>query len=844
MSRVIFVTTELHPETPGGAGVVVDALARMLGRDRESVVLLLTTQPVVVVDRPGVEVVARRLPERGFMRRSEAVAKAVAEVAEPGDLVEFHDFEGIAYLALAHRGDLGLERTTLTVRLHGPYDLLSEAMEVPPEDWGHPIAMEREVFRMADAVVIPVEGHRRHVIERYQLDPGRVRVGPPPVPPLTRANGSPGLTPVFAVIGRLGEMKGSQDMVKAATMLLAEGARLQVRFIGGEGWSTTSRSEMRPWLESMIGPEHAARFAFTGQVERDRLPDLTSDVTAVAVPSRFESFCLAAHEARMMGHPVIVPDLPAFESLFTEETGALVYDGTVDGLAYSMRRILDDAGLAERLAAAPPPVVGDPLTVYQDRPEPRHPRAQAGLATAATQRVSAAWEASRPHQGDSWLQTLYRLVPDGLARVLTRAPQGLKDRVRARASWPLEAERRARRQRLEEVDRRIAAGEFPDLGDPEVTVVIPVHDDVGFLPETLASVYEQTHPSWEIIVVDDGSTDPEAVAFLDGLRRPRLRLIRQENMGLPGARNTGMRASKAKYLVPLDSDDQLEPEFLSRTIPALEAHPQAAYAHCYARLHHDIDAYWVTRPFNPYWQLLGNGVVGCVLLRREAWEAVGGYDETMTLGNEDWELWLRLMSGRWGQVQVPDALFRYRKHGVSMSVSTEARFEEGRRLVRDRHLHLYQTDRLQRFKRRWYPLVTVLADRPGEEDDREYVSGVEELGAGWGKYVIDVRGVDPEPVATIAALADALESQPKAARAVTAGLPPLVMVRRWNLHDRGATPDRAVVIEDPLVGPEPTVPDHLPRAGWEVPPHLTDSGVAVQRQPPEEDGRLPHADSW
>jgi O-antigen biosynthesis protein len=68
---------------------------------------------------------------------------------------------------------------------------------------------------------------------------------------------------------------------------------------------------------------------------------------------------------------------------------------------------------------------------------------------------------------------------------------------------------------------------------------------------------------------------------------------------------------------------------------------------------------------------------------------VGGYDETMTSGNEDWELWLRLQEAGWGQVQVPLPLFRYRKHGVSMSVATEARFEEGRRMVRDRHPSLY-----------------------------------------------------------------------------------------------------------------------------------------------------------
>src|SRR5690606_38104701 len=106
----------------------------------------------------------------------------------------------------------------------------------------------------------------------------------------------------------------------------------------------------------------------------------------------------------------------------------------------------------------------------------------------------------------------------------------------------------------------------------------------------------------------------------------------------------------------LDSDDEVEPTYLEEMIAALEANPRAAYAHCYARLYQDIDAIWITRPFNPYWQLLGNGVIGCVLLRRDAYEQVGGYDESMTLGNEDWEMWLRLMEAGWDQVLVPRVL--------------------------------------------------------------------------------------------------------------------------------------------------------------------------------------------
>jgi GT2 family glycosyltransferase len=641
-------------------------------------------------------------------------------------------------------------------------------------------------------------------------------------------------------------MKGSQDLVDAATVLLEQGRRLEVRFIGGEGWSSTGAATMTDWLHRRIPPQHQGSFKFVGPASRDELPRLTADAWAIVVSSRFESFCLAAHEARMMGHPVIVPDLPAFSGLFGEETGALQYDGSVAGLAEAMKRMMDDRGLAQRLGESPMPRTEvDWKHAYEVGVEPRHPRAQAGLATSATRRVNETWEASKSRSSSASLQRFYRVLPRSVARLAVRlAPRRLKDAARSHASWPAEAERRARQSRLDQISRRIGAGEFPELDDPDVTVVVPVFNDFRFIDEALASVYEQTYSSWEIVMVDDGSTDPAVIQYLESLHRPRLRQVRQENTGLPGARNTGMRLARGRFLVPLDSDDQLEPEFMSRMVSALDQHPQAGFAHCYARLHHDIDAFFVTRPFNPYWQLLGNGVAQCGLIRAEAWEAVGGYDETMVLGHEDWDFWMRLMEARWGQVQLTEVLYKYRKHGVSMSVDAEARFEAARRMVRDRHPRLYAEEKMRRFKKRWFPFVTVVADRAVEHDDWEYVSDVLELGSTWGKFVVDARALDPVPVEVIERLADALETEPKAARAVTTGRPPLVMTRRWNLHDRQATPDRILVVDDPQIGPEPSIAGHVPRPGWEVPTHLRDARLPIQRQPPEEAGLLPDPLSW
>jgi glycosyltransferase involved in cell wall biosynthesis/GT2 family glycosyltransferase len=843
--RIVFVTTELYPETQGGAGVVVDALARHLAGFRPVLVLLATPDPVEVMERDGVEVEVALIPAADFLERSKETAAALARVARPGDRVEVQDFEGLGYAMLLDRASHGLAQTPITVRFHGPYDLLREAMESVPDDWWRPAAMERGVFRMADQVLIPVEGHRGDLVNRFRVDADRIVVSPPPIPPVEGAwSGSAG-APVFVALGRLGEMKGSQDLVRAAVSLLEAGVDLQVRFVGADGWSPTAGAPMTEWLQSMVPERHRSAFSYPGSLAREHISDLLHDATAVVVASRFESFCLAAHEARRLGLPVIVPDLPAFRGLFDESTGALVYDRTVEGLAGAMGRLAEDEGLAARLAKRPVPQPGDTWAAYRSDPEPRHPRAQAGLATEASKEVEgSAPPTSKP---SPTLRTVYRYLPGPVARVAARlAPQGVKDRLRRRASWPEEQERKERDNRLRDIARRIAAGDFPEPGSPDVTVVIPVHDNADFLEEALASVYEQTHQSWEIVVVDDGSTDPAVVSFLDSLDRPRLRLHRQENRGLPAARNAGMKLARGEFLVPLDSDDELAPEYMARLLEALRRDPRAGFAHCLARLHGDIEAIWIPRPFNPYWQLLENAVIGCVLMRAAAWESVGGYDETMTSGNEDWELWLRLTGAGWGQVRVEEPLFSYRKHGVSMSVATEARFEQGRRMVRDRNQAMYEKDALRKARLEWYPLLTIIGEANPLPENAELVHDTADLATTWGKYVVDIRGVEEETTwSTLLEMADTLEANDQGAIARTSGEPPLTMIRRWSLHDIDAEPAGEVTLEDMSAGPpDPFMPGSLPRPGWVVPESVRGGDVPVQRQRPEESAAIPDPGQW
>jgi GT2 family glycosyltransferase len=423
------------------------------------------------------------------------------------------------------------------------------------------------------------------------------------------------------------------------------------------------------------------------------------------------------------------------------------------------------------------------------------------------------------------------VLPDPVARAAVRLlPRAVKDRFRQVASWPAEQARRRAEERVQGIRHQIERGDFPELEHPLVTIVIPCFNQGPFVESAIVSVFEQTMTDWEIVVVDDGSEDPATRAVLDSLDWPRTRVLRQENRGLSAARNAGISAGRGSLVVPLDADDELAPRFLGELSAALSRTPSAAYAHCHGILFGDIEAVWVTRPFNPYLLLLENSVIGCVLLRRQAWAEVGGYDETMRAGNEDWELWIRLFEAGWDQVEVAEPLFRYRKHGISMSVTTEARFEEGRQQVRERHPDLFRPERMRELQRLYYPCVSILSRAGvgivgGSDLSVEVVSGDDEVAMvrqARGRHVI--WSENPIEAGQLEASVKLLD----AGRSAGVRCADRVLWRKWALLDPGAG----------LPPPEDTPPgDPLSAVrldDWAVSPSVAAAGLPVQRQEPEQ----------
>lgn len=198
---------------------------------------------------------------------------------------------------------------------------------------------------------------------------------------------------------------------------------------------------------------------------------------------------------------------------------------------------------------------------------------------------------------------------------------------------------------------------------PDVSVVVATCNQAATLPETLRSLRAQTlAPNrWELILIDDGSTDETA----EILRHAGARMVRQENKGLPAGCNTGLRLARGRYFTRIDSDDFAEPDWLETLFRALEADPHAVCAVPDRR--EGEGAVW--RPVQAETENLYSLIACGTLFRARDLRAIGGF---RPLYWEEYDLYLRLRSqGRFLHVARP--LYGYRRHAGGMTSNPEKR---------------------------------------------------------------------------------------------------------------------------------------------------------------------------
>ena len=212
---------------------------------------------------------------------------------------------------------------------------------------------------------------------------------------------------------------------------------------------------------------------------------------------------------------------------------------------------------------------------------------------------------------------------------------------------------------------------------PAVSIIMPAYNVAPYIGDAVRSALAQTFQDFELIVVDDGSKDatPEIVKEL-ARHDPRVRLVKQANRGLAGARNTALRASRGEYFALLDSDDVWEPQFLEAQLAILEARPEVdivtGNGWYLGGPHHAQLArpYPDDRPDPGLASILADewSVFIMSVIRRRVYTAIGPFDEDMR-SNEDYDFWLRAALAGFAFARNDRPLGHYRVRSDSLSAS-------------------------------------------------------------------------------------------------------------------------------------------------------------------------------
>jgi glycogen synthase len=657
---IALVSREMYP-FGGGIGEYIASCARLLATVGDITIftssLHETALRKLIADDdphtlpPGVQVVFVPEPDPGDLRGhfsplhlySARVLEALRQRygSHPPRLVEFSDYlgEGAVTAQARRAGDPLLRATRVGVRLHTSAEVCSILDGFLDPDFEQRITyeLERIALRDADFILWP-GGDTFEFYKRFYgsaLAPPK-RIRNPfwsqhiPSPEQPRDPAAP-LRLLF--LGRLERRKGVQDLLRAVTSI--ESDDVQLTLLGGDTHTAPLATSMRAQLELVAAGDH--RIEFLDAVPRSELDRVIQAHDTVVLPSLWEAWPYVGLEALRLNRPLITTSTGGFTEMVRPGVSGWRTDRVgADRLTTLIEQLILDRDAVDRLR-----LEGLPGMTFAE-------------LTDATEILDAY---------DSLLSEPARWDLAGVP------PQPAPDISKRAAVEPVKPK------------------------PPLVSVVIPyygLHEHVG---ETVESIFAQTYPRLEVIIVNDGSFFEADWVLGELAARYPLAVLTQMNAGLGAARNFGIGQSRGRYIVPMDADNMLEPTFVERGVALLESQPDLAYVTTWSR-YVDEEGIELNPPDQGY-APLGNltelarvaNVAGDAtsVIRRRLFDLGFAYSHDLT-SFEDWSFYRELGENGHEGLVVPERLFRYRVRPESMLREIGASREN--RLIREINTHL------------------------------------------------------------------------------------------------------------------------------------------------------------
>lgn len=225
---------------------------------------------------------------------------------------------------------------------------------------------------------------------------------------------------------------------------------------------------------------------------------------------------------------------------------------------------------------------------------------------------------------------------------------------------------------------------------PKISIIIPVYNCCQYLDETLSSVFLSTFQDFEVILINDGSTDGSYEKCLDwGKKDPRIKVLDQQNAGVVTARNNGISHACSPYIFPLDSDDKIAPSCLEKLINIMETQH---YDVIYSQVLYFGEKTGLMQTSLPLPEVMiqSNVVVCSALYRKSDWENYGGYDIAFNAAYEDWGFWLNFIEDGKSFYRVNEPLFFYRIRNISRNHTIDSqKIVDIKKYIKEKHKKLY-----------------------------------------------------------------------------------------------------------------------------------------------------------
>lgn len=656
--RIWLLTSELPHEVAGGIARYVENFARILGTAGHEVVIIARTEQacdkilaqgvrlIGVVPRfarlydPNPSGIADAHPAYPYnllaywpafsFQMAEEVLRLLQQLPLP-DIIESQEYTALPYYLL-HRKLTErtlLERIPILVQLHSPTFELAIPNQEPryrlPDYWV--AQMEKFCILAADGLLAPSAflAHRVKTALQQWLDIATI---PLPVlnagdPPLRTTQ--PGQ---IVYVGRLELRKGVLPLVKACSRLWKDGVDFQLSLVGGDvdflPRNTTVGEFLKQRYERWIESGH---LRIVGQVPHSEVLTQMRQAWAVVVPSLWENFPNTCLEAMGAGQ-VVLASQAGGQAEMIESNG-------VNGFLFDWQSTGD---FEQKLHSVLSLDETERFTIAQ--------RAQERIRTLCAPEVVLP---QRLHHYES---------------VIARhAPRPVFPTVNVFATDQLPSEVRTPAVSV------IREEEQPRL----LSVVIPFYNLGAYLEDTLTSIGATSYTPYEVVIVNDGSTDPKSLELLqkiEGQGVAHIRIVHTENQGLAAARNVGAEAAAGEFLAFVDADDLVDPDFFSRAIDVLQRYANVAFVYSWVRYFGESSDIWPTWNAEFPYLLAHNMLIPIVVTRRSVFLQRGKNKLEFEYNFEDYDGWIGLVEAGGVGVSLAQPLVRYRVRTGSMYQSS------------------------------------------------------------------------------------------------------------------------------------------------------------------------------